>query len=96
MIATSAAIASVSYQRRIFDFTSRGLKDVQKLSPIYRQLLDMTSGAGSPSGTDERNGTDDEIIAATDLKYYCSNMDADHIEHPAREMERMDMTPRIS
>ncbi len=94
VIATSAAIASVSYQRRIFDFTSRGLKDVQKLSPIYRQLLDMdVRELGRHLERMERNGTDDEIIAATDLKYYCSNMDADHIKNilRAREMERMDI-----
>lgn len=94
VIATSAAVASVSYQRRIFDFTSRGLRNVQKLSPIYRQLLDMdVRDLGRHLERLERSGTDDEIIAATDLKYYCSNMDVDHIKNilRAREMERMDI-----
>jgi hypothetical protein len=94
VVATSAAVASVSYQRRIFDFTSRGLKSVQRLSTIYRQLLDMdVRDLGRHLERMERGGTDEEIIAATDLKYYCSNMDVDHIKSilRAREMERMDI-----
>ena len=91
---TAHAIASLSYQRRNFDFTSRGLLGASKLDAISKRLLDMDIQVLSAKLNEmEKRGTDEEIIAATDLKYYCSNFDHEKVKHilQAREMERMDI-----
>jgi len=92
--ATSHAIASLGYQRRNFDFTSRGLQGVSKLDATSKRLLDMDIQVLSAKLDEmEKRGTDEEIIAATDLKYYCSNLDHEKVKHilQAREMDRMDI-----
>jgi hypothetical protein len=91
---TSHALGSLSYQRRNFDFTSRGLLAVTKLDPIAKRLLDVDIQVLSAKLDEmEKRGTDEEIIAATDLKYYCSNLDADKVKQilQAREMDRADI-----
>jgi hypothetical protein len=91
---TSHALASLSYQRRNFDFTSRGLQGITKLDAIAKRLLDMDiQMLGAKLDEMEKRGADEEIIAATDLKYYCSNLDAEKVKQilQAREMDRMDI-----
>jgi len=91
---TNAAVASLSYQRRHFDFSSRGLTGMDKLDPVTRRLLDsdVHSLAGRLDLL-EKQGSDEEMIAATDLKYYCSNLELEQIKKilQAREMDRMDI-----
>lgn len=92
--ATAHAIASISFQRRNFDFTARGLQGMTKLDPVSRQLLDVDVQKLSKKLDEmEKSGSDEEIIAATDLKYYCSNLDAEKVKVilQAREMARMDI-----
>ena len=87
----SQAIANLSYQQRPFDFSARGLQGLEDLNPILRSLLEEDVGTlGRRLVEMERAGKDDEIIAATDLKYYCSNLDAAQVKEilKAREMDR--------
>ena len=92
--ATNMAVASLSYQRRHFDFSARGLTGLDKLDPVHRRLLDSdVQSLTSRLDLLEKQGSDEEMIAATDLKYYCSNLELDQIKKilQARELDRMDI-----
>jgi len=88
---TTSALASLSYQQRKLDFSSRGCKDLDKLTPIQRALLEVDLERVAARLTEmEREGRDEEIIVATDLRYYCSNLSIDQIRTiiQAREQDR--------
>ncbi len=92
--AVQYALASLSYQKRDFDFTSRGLQGLTRLEPAARQLLDLNiRQLAARLDEMEKSGTDSEIIIATNLKYYCSNLEVDDVKAimVAREMDRMDI-----
>ncbi|MBP7866888.1 MAG: VWA domain-containing protein [Acidobacteria bacterium] len=91
---TASAHASIVLQRRHFNFTSRGLVGLDKLDPISRRLLDEDiTKLGERLKQMEASGRDDEVIVATDLRYYCSNLELDNIRAilQARESDRMDI-----
>lgn len=88
---TTSALASLSYQQRKLDFSSRGCKDLDKLTPIQRSLLEEDlQRVAIRLNEMEREGRDEEIIVATDLRYYCSNLSMDQIRSiiQAREQDR--------
>jgi len=91
---TKYALAGISYQQRQFDFSSNGLQGLDKLDPISKSFLDEDVRRLSTRLDEvEQRGRDEEIITATDLKYYCSNLDVDEVRKilNAREMERMNV-----
>lgn len=91
---TNEAVASISFQQRNFDFSPRGLVGVQKLDPASRRLLEADVRQLPPMLDEmEKKGNDEEMIAATNLRYYCSNLDVARIKTiiQAREMDRLDI-----
>lgn len=89
---TAYAVASVSLLNRGIDFGSGGLTGVQKLSPASRRLLDEdVSKLSSKLDQMEKSGTDEEIILATDLRYYCSNLEPERVRQvlATRDADRM-------
>ncbi len=93
----STASAGIGLQKRAFDFSPRGLAGLEKLDPVTRKLLneDVTKLSDRLKQMSE-HGSDEEAVIATDLHYYCSNLDPERIRTilQARGMDRLDIDCR--
>lgn len=74
------AQASFVYLKTPIDFSPKDLPGLSQLDPIYRSLLEEDIRR-IPERLQhmENSSSDDEVIAATNLHYYCSDLDPERI-----------------